>query len=259
MKRFSLILILGLTLGAAPGAAQGFEVAGWIPFWTPTAGPNDARAHLKKVTELNPFAYSVKLDGTLKDLAGLKKSAWKKLFKAARAENTLLLPSVMMSSGAEIHRLLSNPPARAAHIKTISQMIEKGQWDGVDIDYEGKWAETKDYFSLFLTELKLALGAKTLSCTIESRTPPDSLYSKLPADGLHYANDYQVIGEVCDRIKIMTYDQRNADIKLNAAHASTNYFPVADLAWVEKVARFATVSRAKKSCSVSRLTVMNTR
>jgi spore germination protein YaaH len=85
-------------------------------------------------------------------------------------------------------------------------------------------------------------------CTIEARTPPDSLYSTIPAD-LEYANDYKAVAKYCDRVKLMTYDQESADLKLNKASTGL-YTPIADPAWVTKV-----VNLAAKDIPKSRLEI----
>jgi spore germination protein YaaH len=117
-------------------------------------------------------------------------------------------------------------------------MVEDGDFDGVDIDYEGKKADTKVWFSLFLLELKQALKGKVLSCTVEARTPPDSLYREVPAT-INYVNDYEMMNVACDRIVIMAYDQQRADLKANDARKGQPYIPVADPLWVEKVVKLA--------------------
>lgn len=216
------------------------EIAGWIPYWQVSEGTRDARKHLADIDVVHPFAYSVQSDGKLKDLAGLSKYSWSRLFKDARQDGTLVIPTIMWSDTNAMHEVLSDPKSRQAHVKRIASMVRSGRYDGVDIDYEGKKSETKDHYSAFLTELKTALGDKILGCTIEARTPPDSLYpvGKVP-ETIAYANDYAVFNAQCDRVNIMAYDQQRADVKLNSARIGAPYYPVADLAWVRKVVELA--------------------
>ena len=231
---FVLVLVLLVPQGAI--ASEEVEVSGWIPYWRASEGSKAAVSHIKAFSEVSPFGYTVKKDGTLYDAMKLKSSAWKKLFSSARKNDVLILPSVMMSDGAQIHAILSDASARTKHIDSIMSEVEKHDFDGIDIDYEGKRASTREHYSTFLKELKERLGEKVLVCTIEARTPPESLYKVVPAN-LEYANDYPSINKYCDRVRIMTYDQQTADIKLNAG-ATHPYAPVSDTRWVRKVMEF---------------------
>lgn len=238
----SLALFLGLS--GAPLRAEASEVAGWIPYWAASAGFKDAKKNFDSLDTVYLFAYTVKKDGSLLDQMKLDKSAAKRFIKDANKAGVDVIPTIMTSDTNGIHAILSNDSNREDHIEEIVEMVEQGDYAGVDIDYEGKKAETKEYFSAFLTELKKELGSKTLSCTIEARTPPDSLYTVVPGT-LRYANDLDVIGDVCDMVNVMTYDQQRADIKLNKARQGAPYYPVADPEWVEKVAKLMTQSIPK--------------
>lgn len=242
----AVILVLALPQGSR--ASEDVEVSGWIPYWRASEGSKATVSHITAFSEVSPFGYTVKKDGTLYDAMKLKSSAWKKLFTAAEKNDVLVLPSVMMSDSAQIHTILSDATARTKHIDSIMSEVEKHDFDGIDIDYEGKRASTREYFSIFLKELKSELGDKILVCTIEARTPPESLYSTVPAT-LEYANDYPSINEYCDRVRIMTYDQQTADIKLNAS-ATHPYAPVSDTRWVRKVMEFT-----KKSIDADKLSL----
>ncbi len=251
MKCVVLVLVV-LSLAVMPVSqtfAQTIEVSGWIPYWESTDGPKDARAHMEMLDVVHPFAFSVTTSGKVKDLAGLSKSSWKRMILEARSEGVLVIPTVMSSNTEAIHTILSNEKNRSAHIKAIVAMVKKGKYDGVDIDYEGKRASTNVYYSQFLQELKRALGTKILSCTIEARTPPDSLYKVVPTN-IQYANDFGEINKYCDRVNLMTYDQQRADLKLNDARKGAPYYPVADLEWVRKVITLATKSIDKDKISI---------
>ena len=231
----SIFALLGVTVHAS---STDLEVAGWIPYWRDTQGIKDATKHLNVIDVVHPFAYTVTTKGELRDQAGLEKKDWKKFRKTAEKKDIALIPTVMWSDGASIHSVLSNDALRTTHIKGIIDMVEEGDYAGVDIDYESKEAETITYFSLFLKELKEDLGKKMLTCAIEARTPPDSLYKEVPAV-LTYANDYKEIAKYCDRVELMTYDQQRADLKLNAEKAGQPYMPLSDIDWVRKVVLLA--------------------
>ncbi len=233
-KLFGLFALVALLIPQTGLFAADLEISGWIPYWRFSEGVSDAKEHLDKLDMIHPFAYSVQPSGEIKDLADLDKRSNRRFIKEARSEGIKVLPTVMWSDGGQMQLVLSDENLRDEHEDKIIDLVEDGNYDGVDIDYEAKRAETKEYFSMFLKELKKKLGSKTLSCTIEARTPPDSLYTNVPTV-IEYANDLTQIGKNCDIVEIMAYDQGRADIKLNAAKKGSPYDPVADIDWVKKV------------------------
>lgn len=236
-KRRAVALIAGAALifSAIPASASAkdLEISGWIPYWT-TSAPRAAEKHLDEIDMIHPFGYSIKNDGTLSDNMKITKGSWKRLISKARREDVLVVPSITTSNGPLVHVLLANDEFREEHIKEIVDLVEDRDFDGIDIDYEGKLSLTHDVFATFLTELNKALDDKILSCTVEARTPPSSLYRTIPPT-IAYANDYKTIADVCDRVNIMAYDQQRADIKENDANKGAPYVPVADVDWVRKV------------------------
>ncbi len=236
MKKSIAFFILFLLI--IPNSASAFEVSGWIPYWQDTLGLKSATKNISDLDIVYPFAFTVKTDGTLSDQADLDESKWRKFFRTADKNNVDVMPTVMWSDGAAIHAILSDAKKRAAHVEEIVDMVDDGDYAGVNIDYESKLAETKDAFSAFLKELKDELGSKTLSCAIEARTPPDSRWRNVPAV-IEYANDYEAMAKHCDFVEIMAYDQQRADIKLNDLRKGEPYIPVADTDWVEKVLKLA--------------------
>jgi spore germination protein YaaH len=177
---------------------------------------------------------------------------WTTLVTVARQNNVKIIPTVMWSNGDAIDAVLSDDAARQNHIEQIITLIEDNNFDGVDIDYEGKYARTKDSFSKFLKELKGRLGSRILSCTIEARTPLADLYDgDPPADVIgKYANDFVQINKYCDRVQLMTYDQETADVSLNKAASSSPYIPVSDPRWVQKVIALTSKEIAKSKLAI---------
>jgi len=221
------------------------EISGWIPYWRKATGTQEAIANIDTFKEINPFGYTVKQNGTLFDAMKIDEEPWLSLIKASRDKKIRIIPTVMWSNGAAIHKILSKTKTRIALEDEITALVKKNNFDGIDIDFEGKYAETKPYFSTFLKGLYQRMGKKWVMCTVEARTPLDSRYEKIPKN-IQYANDYAALNNYCDRVRIMTYDQGSIDLKLNAA-APGPYVPIADTKWVEKVIRLAlkTISKNK--------------
>jgi len=252
MKRSTIIaaiLITGIFMPSVSFGAQ-FSYGAWIPYWKKAAAIPETIQYVDALKELSPFAYEVQAKGTIRDAMKLKDVSWLTLMEIAGSKGIKIIPSFSWQNGGEIHRVLSSSTARTAHINNVLRLVDENDFDGIDIDYEGKKAETNTYFSKFLTELSKAMHArkKTLSCTIEARTPPSSRFVTVPKK-MEYANDFVVINKVCDEVRIMAYEQGRIDLKLNKKKSANGayYFPVSDTEWVDKVIAEAvkTISKNK--------------
>jgi spore germination protein YaaH len=238
------LLGFGVIMTPATSEAQttdSFDVSAWVPYWRSKEGVASILPHLGLFTEVNPFMYTVRLDGSLKQMSPLTDEEWVTLRAKAKAMNVRFIPTVMWANADAMDTTFRNPKKRQEHIRAIASEVFQRGLDGIDIDYEAKHARTKPYFSLFLKELNEAIGFnKWIMCTIEARTPLSSRYSSSESipDDIEYANDYAVINENCDRVRIMAYDQGRIDLALNKAKGDP-YAPVADRDWVEKVVRLA--------------------
>src|SRR3989338_4304039 len=229
MNRFFSLLTFVLITGAflAPvstSAATKFEVSGWIPYWRPAPGKATVLPHLDKLTEVNPFVYTLKSDGTFLDNGKLGEEPWKSFIAAAKAKKVRVIPTIMTSNGELLHKLLSNTTSRIALEDRITKLVKDNNFDGIDVDFEGKYAEDKAYFATFLKGLYMRMGNKWVMCTIEERTPLESRYygTDIPADASVYANDFKAINKYCDRVRIMAYDQQGIDQHLAAQAASSS-------------------------------------
>lgn len=242
-RAFVVAVFLIVPISADAAMQKSFEVSGWIPYWRAATGTADVLPNLRTLTEVNPFVYTLAPDGALIDNGELNKEPWTTLRAEAKNKNIRYIPTVMTSNSELVHQLLSNTQTRIALEDTLANLVKEEGFDGIDIDFEGKKAETKEYFSTFLKGLKMRLKDKWLMCTIESRTPlADRYYGTTPPpDATTYANDFKAIGKYCDRVRIMAYDQQSIDQKLATMYASSSqlYAPVGDPAWVEKVVNIA--------------------
>ncbi|TSC86545.1 MAG: glycosyl hydrolase [Parcubacteria group bacterium Gr01-1014_8] len=241
---FLLLFFLYVFLPHAASAAvisKPFEISGWIPYWRTATGTADTLVHLETFTEVNPFVYTVTNTGRLNDAGSLLTDAsWIQLKQEAKLKGVRFIPTVMWSNPDAMHAVLSDTATRQLLVRMIVDEAVVNEYDGIDIDFEGKYAKTRPYFSKFLQELYKGMGNKWVQCTIESRTPIADRYfgTEPPSDAGEYANDFAVINKNCDRVRFMTYDQQNVDQKL-ASETTEPYGPVADTDWVEKAIREA--------------------
>lgn len=228
--------------GSAP-TSGGLEFSGWLPYWSEASSTKDALAHIDQLTEINPFVYVVQNDGTIQDMAGIADEPWRSLITVAKAKKVRVIPTVMWSNRDAMHRIVSNQKTRIALVDEIVALANREGFDGIDIDFEGKRAEDRQYWTLFHQGLYQKMGKKWVMCTIESRTPISDRYhnTTVPEGAGEYANDFAAMNKYCDRVRFMTYDQQTIDMKrgAEAEAAGQLYAPVADVVWVEKAIREA--------------------
>ncbi|MCX6820320.1 MAG: glycosyl hydrolase family 18 protein [Candidatus Adlerbacteria bacterium] len=246
---FSVALsLLCFTVAHAQAPSVALEFGGWMPYWHENESIADVTPHLKQLTEVSPFVYTMKTDGTLNDAAGMDGEPWVSFMAAAKKNHVRVIPTIMWGNGDTEHAILSNTQKRIALEDAIAKLVKEKGYDGIDIDFEAKHAETKDYFSTFLKGLYQRMGNKWVYCSIEARMPLVDRYGigvTPPADATEYANDYVAINKYCDRVEIMAYDQGHISATLNAARAAP-YVPVADPSWVENIVTLAAKTISKK-------------
>ncbi|MFA6608662.1 MAG: glycosyl hydrolase family 18 protein [Candidatus Paceibacterota bacterium] len=250
MKRALLIAFVFMSLTETSFAAS-FEKAAWIPYWRKTEGASSTLANLKSITQISPFAFELQTDGTIKNSLKIREEPWVSLIKEAKKKKIKIYPTILSYPHNDKEKniqylLLAQRKKRQAHVKNIVALVKSNNFDGIDIDYEAKLAESRPYFSAFLTELSYSLhkNKKQLICTIEARTPPESKYATTSQDVIskvEYSNDYKVIGKVCDQVRIMAYDQARDDAQLDLQKSVPGniYKPVADIDWIKKVVTLA--------------------
>jgi spore germination protein YaaH len=234
----------GISLPASTFVNSGtaIHVSAWVPYWRGLSGIQETQQLMLYVDTVSPFTYEVSATGVLTPKSNLATGDWSVLLTSSQLSNKRIIPTIMWSDRTAIYTVLSDPAKRAAHIQQIVAIMKNdSRFSGIDIDYENKKAETRAGFSAFLKELKAELVKinKTLVCTIETRDANKDTTIASGADQSKFVNDYAVIGKECDVVRVMTYDQREGDYVISAQYREKNelYMPVADIKWVEKVAK----------------------
>ena len=247
-----------------------FTYSAWIPYWerwggtdellslsnsnttiynsnftaTNTAsvffGATSSIMNLDKLDIISPFTFEVDSTGAFLDKGKMSEDAFASLIAIAKAKNIKIYPTVLWTDGENIDKVLKDKDLQDAILSDVLYYLNKYNLDGIDIDFEGKKAETRQNFSSLLKLLSNSLHKKNkgLICTIEVRTPLEDKYLKLTSktkSSIEYSNDYSVIGKYCDNVRLMSYDQMEDDINLNNKNKDIYYRPVADINWVERV------------------------
>lgn len=195
----------------------------YVSAWLPTSFSGGARDSLELnkdiLDEVSPFWYSTdgsgKLYGTRDD----------ELVKFAHENNVLVIPSVHNVDNYDgVVAILSDAQRRSGHIRNIVDEVLARNYDGIDIDYESLSTSMREAYSIFITDLGQALHAqgKVLTVAVHAK---DRDYG-----GLGGYQDWKVIGQHADRVRIMTYDYH---------WRGGGPGPIAPLYWVQAVAEYA--------------------
>ncbi|HVN26202.1 MAG TPA: glycosyl hydrolase family 18 protein [Candidatus Paceibacterota bacterium] len=213
----------------------------WLPFWQSQPGQEDIALHLENMDEVSPFSYEIGAGGSLIDDLNINNGSWDGWLSAVRELNVKIIPTIAWFNASGIYNLLSKTKSRQAEEDNVTALVKANKFDGIDIDFEGMSPKTRPYYSLFIQGLAMRLhpAGKKLTCTVVPRTPPDRLYTDVPAN-IVYPENYTVLNQYCDEVRLMTYDQQTVDLVLNAEKGNGSlYAPVADPAWVTVVLKNA--------------------
>lgn len=230
-------------VGVAPAQADGTRiVTGWMPYWrtSPTnpQGITSAVSIADLASEVSPFWYSAVPGGpngvTVRFNPGFTNAAanaaWS--MQQLRAAGLTVLPAIADGSGkGRMAAVLADPAKRAGHVADLVALVVNGGYDGIDLDYEvfafsdgrASWPATQPNWTAFVTELASALHAqgKLLSVTIP---PPCNTAGACGGTNGYFVYNLPAIGQVADRVRIMTYD-------FHVGSAG----PIAPLPWVTTV------------------------
>ncbi len=242
--------LVALALGMVPFFASAattasrlpFYYGAWVPYWTGSAGEQQIAVNLNSLQEVSPFSYEIVAPGTIKDDLGISQGLWTGWMSAVQSGGVKVIPTIAWFDTNGIYNLLSVAKARQAEETSIAQLAKANSFDGIDIDFEAMSTSTRPYYSLFIEGLSQRLHAenKVLTCTVVPREPPSNVYVVVPAN-ITYPENYTVLNQYCDEVRLMAYDQGTTDLKLDASKGGdgTLYSPTADPAWVTKIIQYA--------------------
>ncbi len=167
------------TLAVLRVVAQTYQVAASLP--------HDGTLHAEAVPNiLSPRDYSPAGDGSVQGTAT----------KIPAGGKFLLMPTVIGSSqdtASAVNDILKDGQRRAKHIEAISSLVQKGGFDGIDVEYSAVNADLQNEFTDFVKGLADSLhrASKRLSITLP---PPSNQRS---------AYDWKKLGEAVDLIRVL--------------------------------------------------------
>lgn len=198
-------------------------VGAWMPYWDEENALRSFRQNKHLLNELSPYLYFVDSNGQLKPAAKFNM----RVIEEAKGVGIKVIPMVSNDfDGNKISKIINSGALRKAHINAIVKKVVKGNFDGIDLDYEGLLPKDRQSYAEFIRLLAAGLHkhGKVLSVTLQAKIkePGNTMATK--------AQDWTKLGKSADRLRIMAYDY----------HWKTSPpGPIAPVYWVERIARLA--------------------
>jgi spore germination protein len=152
-------------------------------------------------TYLSPFMYSFREDGSLTDMRETS------LIEAARVNDISPLLVLTNYAGGGFNSdlgatLLRNPSLQDDLIENIVNIIQAKGYEGLTIDFEYLYPDDRENYNHFLRKVVNRLRPQGLS--VSTALAPKETKDQV---GLLYeAHDYEVHGDLCDFVVLMTYE-----------------------------------------------------
>lgn len=199
-----------------------FSVAGWYPYWDKAEAQKSFGKNARNFDEISPFWYDLKSNGSI---ARIENDPY--LVKIAKKHQVKVIPMISNNfDGLRVSRIINNRNLKKQHIHYIVKAVQKGRFDGIELDYEGLIPSDRKAFSVFVRDLARELHKrdKILSVTLMSKVkePGTNSTSK--------AQDWKVLGKHADRLRIMAYDYH---------WKTSGPGPIAPYKWVRDIVRLA--------------------
>jgi len=123
--------------------------------------------------------------------------------------------------------ILSSAELRATTIQNLLTLVKNNGYTGVNMDFENMYATDRDLYSQFIRELVNAFHAQGLKVMVSAPAKT----ADNPTSAWVGTFDYAALGQVVDKIQLMTYDQHGSWSNVTG--------PVAGYNWVDKVLAYA--------------------
>ena len=218
--------------------------SGWITYWRLDDGLASTLAHAELFNDVAMYWYSATRRSTVVEQEPGSQPSQALLDQAvaslqAKGIRVFLTVNDEGFTASSMAGLLKDRQRRGLLIDNLVAKAQLSGADGIDIDFESMNSGSvgaartavKQEFPVFLGKLQTALHARDLrlSIALPARTGP--------RDDSWEVFDYRAIAGSVDRARVMTYD-------FHVMSGSPG--PIAPIAWVDDVARFAAAHFGRK-------------
>jgi spore germination protein len=217
-------LAIGQRITIPSPTKMNMETLGFaVPYSAPALLPK-IRNLANQLTYIAVVSYSLTSEGwayvLLDDtqiIAESKRVGIKPLLMIRNIQNEQFNPEL-------IGQVLANPTYRSNLIRSLMNFVRQKGYEGVSVDFEFVPPPRRNDFTIFLRELKRALGNLILHVNVHAKT------EDAPTNRIIGAYDYRAIGEAADIVAIMTIDY---------GYPTGPPDPISPLWWMDQVIQYA--------------------
>ena len=200
-----LLACLGLAGVAERGRAQALEALWYV------RGEESIQAflaHADQISIVAPQVFVMDSTGTIRG------SVDPRIVATAKAKGVKLIPLVMNPGFDQrsIHRVLTDPSARAAGLAALAALCRNQRFDGIQFDFENFHVSDREAFTSFAREAvdSVHRAGCSLSAAVVPRPnddPGTASYDRWMYDNWRGGFDYKALADTLDFISYMTYAQ----------------------------------------------------
>jgi spore germination protein YaaH len=205
VRALAAAVLLCLGAGVARAQGQGLESLWYL------RGEESIQAflaHADQISIVSPQTFSMDSTGAI--TGGVDP----RVVATARARGVKLVPLVMNPGFDQpsIHRVLTDPTARAAALHSLAELCRANRFDGIQFDFENIHLGDRDAFTAFTRTAvdSVHRAGCSLSAAVVPRTGDDpgaGSYDRWIHDNWRAAYDYKALADTLDFISYMTYAQ----------------------------------------------------
>lgn len=196
-------------------------ILGYYYSYGPESAGYTSLSHYRDILNgIVPFWYTIQPDGRITG----RKDPW--VIRFARRNHLLDFALIQNMNGPTVYRqLLENPVNRARALRSILALLERDNYDGVNLDFEGISPADRRDFSSFVASLGRLLhdNGYYLTVSVPAETADE------PGNSWTGAYDYQALGRSADLLMPMAYDEH---------YQGGPPGNIADRSWVAAVLRY---------------------
>jgi len=171
------------------------------------------KENVEQIDVVSPFWFTVNMDGTIEDNHNQEAMDF--------AEQNDIPVIALFNNGKDVvptnDAMLTDEETKQKSINRILEIVDKYDYDGVNIDFEIMPPESRDQFTSYLRELSKELQKRDKRLDV-------SVFPRVNvAEEMHKVYDFAALSEWVDRVVLMTYNEH---------FPASDAGPIASIEWV---------------------------